>query len=165
MSAVMIVNFVLQSSLFQYIEILGVRPNSALILIVSYSILRGDVEGALLGFFAGLLQDVYFGSYVGLHALLGLLAGYFCGKPFKDFFRENYFLPLSLVAVCSLLFQTAYYAADFLFRAKTEFLFYTSTIILPGTVYTLILTVPFYSLVYGINNWLETIEKSKRKLF
>ena len=155
----------MQSTLFQYIEILGVRPNTALIIIVSYSILRGDVEGAILGFFAGLLTDIYFNSYIGMYALMCMLIGYFCGKPFRNFFRENFFLPLSLVAVGSLLYQFIIYMVNFLFRAELNLPFYFKTIILPGAVYTLILTVPVYSLLYGINNKLEDFEKNKRKLF
>jgi rod shape-determining protein MreD len=136
-----------------------------LIIIISYSILRGDVEGAILGFFAGFLQDVYFNSYIGLYALVFMLAGYFCGKPFKDYFRENFFLPLSLIAISSLAFQFVLYAANFFFRVKLDFPSYFRTFILPGSVYTIILSVPIYSLLYGINNKLEEAEKNKRKLF
>ena len=165
LTAILIANYSLQVTLFQYIEILDVKPNTALIIIISYSILRGDVEGAILGFFAGLLQDIYFSSYIGLYALMGMLAGYFCGKPFKDFFRENFFLPLSLVAFCSLIQQCILYMVNFLFRSKLDFLFYIRIFVLPESVYTIILTVPVYSLMYWINNKLEEIEKGTRKLF
>ena len=165
LSVILLINFSLQSTLFHYIEIIGVKPNTALIIIVGYSILRGDMEGAILGFFTGLLQDIYFNSYIGLYALMGMLTGYFCGKPFKDFFRENFFLPLSLVAISSLIHQFILYVANFLFRARLDFPFYFRTIILPGSVYTIIMTVPIYSLLYGINNKLEEVEKDKRKLF
>ena len=165
MTAILIANFSLQSTLFQYIEILGVRPNTALIIIVSYSILRGDVEGAILGFFAGLLTDVYFGPYIGAYALMYMLIGYICGKPFKNFFRENFLLPLSLVAASSLLYQFVIYIVAYLFHADLGLPYYFRTIILPGAVYTLIFTVPLYALLYGINNKLEEYEKKKRKLF
>jgi rod shape-determining protein MreD len=155
MAAILIANLSLQSTLFPYIEILGVKPNTALIIIVSYSILRGDVEGAILGFFAGLLTDIYFNSYIGMYALMYMLAGYLCGKPFRHFFRENFFLPLSLVAVGSLLYQFIIYVVDFLLRGALDLPFYFRTIILPGAVYTLLLTVPLYSAMYGVNNKLE----------
>ena len=165
MAAVLILNFSLQSTLFQYIEILGVRPNTALIIIISYSILRGDVEGAILGLFAGLLTDIYFNSYIGLYALMCMLIGYFCGKPFRNFFRENFFLPLSLTALCSVLYQFIVYVVNFLFLAQLNLPFYFRTIILPGSVYTLILSVPIYSFLYWVNIKLENAEKNNRKLF
>lgn len=165
LAAIIIVNFSLQITLFQYIEILNVKPNTALIIIISYSILRGDVEGAILGFFAGLLQDIYYSPYIGLYALMGMLAGYFCGKPFKDFFRENFFLPLTLIALCSLIQQCILYVVSFFLRTELDFLYYFRMFIFPGSVYTIILTVPVYSLMYWINHKLEEIEKGTRKLF
>jgi len=164
-AVILIINFSLRSTVFQYIEILGVTPNTDLIIIVSYSILRGDVEGAILGFCAGLLQDIYFSSYIGLYALLSMLIGFFCGKPYKNFFRENYFLPLSLVAISTLVYQFILYITNIFLRADLDFPLYLRTVILPGSVYTIILTVPFYSLLYGINNKLEEYEKNKRNLF
>ena len=165
LAVVLIINFSLQTTVFQYIEILGVKPDTALILVVSYSILRGDVEGALLGFFAGLLQDIYFDPFIGRHALMGLLTGYLCGKPFKNFFRENFLLPLSLVALSSLLYEFIIYVVDFLLLVKLGLPFLFKKIILPGSVYTIIFAVPIYSLMYGINNKLENAEKNKRKFF
>ena len=165
LAAILLLNLLLQSTLFRYIEILGVKPNTALIIIVSYSILRGDVEGSILGFFSGLLQDIYFNDFIGLYALMGMLLGYFCGKPFKNFFRENFFLPLSLVAICSLIYQFIVYVVHFLFRARLDLPFYFRTIMLPASVYTVILVVPIYIFLYWVNNKLEEVEKNKPKFF
>jgi rod shape-determining protein MreD len=165
MALILIVNFVLQTTLFQYIEILGVKPNTALIIIVSYAILRGDVEGALFGFFSGLITDIFFSPYIGLYACMCMLIGFFCGKPFKDFYKENYFLPLSLAAASSLVYNLAIYFIDFLLRGRMNLGAIFRDKFFQGSVYTLILTVPLYSLMYGINKKLEEIEKKKRKLF
>jgi rod shape-determining protein MreD len=165
MAFILNMNFVLQTTLFQYIEILGVKPDTALILIVGYGILRGDVEGAIAGFFSGLLQDIYYGPCIGLYAMVEMLLGYFAGKPFKDFYKENALLPLPLVAGASLIRQFAVYFTSFLFRGKVDFAYYLKAIILPASVYTLALAIPFYSLVYWVNRMLEEAEKLNRKLF
>ena len=155
MSLAVLVNFVLQSTVFQYITILGVKPNTALILICCYAVVRGDVEGAIMGFFAGLLQDVYYGSVIGVSALLYMLIGYFCGKPLRDFYRDNYFLVMLLVAVSALFYQFAYYFAFFLFRGRVDVVYYFRTVMLPGAVYTVVLSMPVYGLVYVLNRRLE----------
>jgi len=156
---------VLQSTVYQYIEIFNVRPNTALILIISYAILRGDVEGAVVGFFAGLMQDAFFGRYIGIHALLCMLAGYFCGKPFRNFYRESYLMPMLLVGVTTLVYEILFYASSFLFQSQLDFMLYMRTIILPGTIYALILSLPVYHLMYFINKKLESREWSKRNRF
>jgi len=160
-----LINFILQTTVFQYIEFWGVRPNASIILIVSFAILRYDGEGAIIGFFTGLLQDIIFGNVIGIHAFLGMVIGYFCGKPFKDFYAENYLLPLLLVFISTAFYEFAYYIIVFFFRGRLEFFFYLRRIILPSVIYTSLFSIPAYRFFYGINKRLERKEKPKRKLF
>ncbi|MCL2351266.1 MAG: rod shape-determining protein MreD [Firmicutes bacterium] len=155
MAVIVLANFVLQSAAFQYITVLGVTPNTALILVCSYAVLRGDAEGAILGFFAGLLQDIYYGPVIGLGALLYMLIGYVCGKPLRDFYKENYFFAVLLVAAGAMFYQFAYYFAHYLFRGRTDVGYYFRAVMLPGTIYTVIAAIPLYGLVYLLNQRLE----------
>jgi len=160
-----IANLTLQSTVFGYIEIIGIRPNAALLIVVSYAILRGDTEGAAAGFAAGLLQDCFFGDFIGMNALLYMTIGYLCGKPFKDFFHENFFFPLLLGAIGILFYGHATYFTNFLFRGKLDYFYYFRKIILPETVYTVALAIPVYRLVYALNNRVERRERTRRMLF
>jgi rod shape-determining protein MreD len=162
---VIFINFILQSTLFDYIKIGAIKPNTALIIIACYAILRGDVEGSIIGFFSGLLQDIFFGRIIGLYALLGALVGYFCGKPFRNFYSESFVLPIVLVALSSLFYEFGFYFFSFLFRGRVDFLYYVWAIILPGTAYATILSVPVYRLIYGINGKVLERENRRRKLF
>ena len=155
MAALILVNFILQSTLFPHLAILGVAPDTALVFIVSYGILRGEIEGAVFGFFTGLVHDMLGGLFIGLFALLGFLTGYVCGKPFKDFFKDNYFLPFFVVVIVSLVYQFALYTTTILITGHLEFWHYFTTIILPKTVYTASLSIPLYSLLHFINARLE----------
>ena len=53
--------FVLQGTLFKEINFADTVPNLLLILTVSLSLMRGDKEGMLIGFFSGLLLDIFSG--------------------------------------------------------------------------------------------------------
>ncbi len=160
-----VINFIIQTSFLQNIEIIGVKPNTAIIIIVSYAILRGDLEGAIFGFFVGLMQDIFFGRYIGLYALLGMLTGFVCGKPFKDFYPENYLLSFFLVAISIVSYEFIFYFVNFLFRGKVELGLYLRKVIIPEAVYTTILTVPIYPIIYFINAKVEKHESLTRKLF
>jgi len=165
MAAIIIVNFVLQSSLYPGIALLGVTPDTALVLIVSYGILRGDIEGAIFGFFAGLMHDMFAGLYIGVFALLGFLTGYICGKPFKDFFKDNYFLPFVVVLLASVAYQSALYVAAIMFTGQMGFLYYARTIMLPRTIYTASLSIPLYGILHFVNTRIERHEENFRYLF
>ena len=164
MTVLILINFVLQATLFPHLAILGVTPDTAMVFIVSYGILRGDIEGAIFGFFAGLVHDMFGGMYIGLYALLGFLTGYVCGKPFRDFFKDNYFLPFAIVVVVSLVYQIGVYIGTMAF-AGVSFWHYFGTIILPKTVYTASLSIPLYSLLHFINVRIERHEENFRSFF
>ena len=158
-------NMILQSTLFKYIEIIGVKPNTALLIVISYAMLRGDSEGAAAGFFAGLMIDFFFGRIIGMNALIYMTAGYLCGKPFKDFFRENLFFPLLLGGLCVFCASLCFYFAGVALRGGTGFIYFFRRVILPETAYTIALTAPVYRLVYAVNERLERREKRSRLLF
>ena len=165
LTALVFVNFVLQSTFFPEIAILGVTPDTALVLIVSYAILRGDIEGALFGLFAGFVQDINGGMFIGIFAMLGFVTGYVCGKPFRDFFKDNYFLPFFIVVIVCLVYQFALYVTTILFTGQLEFWHYARTIILPKTIYTASLSIPLYSLLHLINARVERHEENFRNWF
>lgn len=165
MAVLLLLNYVFQTTALNTVALLGVKPDTALIFIVSYGILRGDVEGAIFGFGAGLLHDMGSGYFIGLYAMLGMLTGYVCGKPFKDFFHDNYFFPFFVVIAATVCYQFLFYCSSFLFMGKVDFLYYARTIILPKTIYTASLSIPLYSLLYAINARVEAYEKNRRSLF
>lgn len=155
LSIIVFFNFIISSTLLQHIAILGILPNTALIIVVCYATLRNDVEGALLGFFAGLLQDIFFGRIIGVGALLMMFMGFFAGKPFRDFFKESYIAPLLLVAGASLTYEFMFYVINFLLLGRTNFIRYLGQIILPTTAYNLLFSVFIYKAVYSLERFLN----------
>ena len=162
-ATIVTINFILQTA--WDLQIFGIAPNIAIIIVVSFALLRYEMEGAAIGFFAGLLQDIFFGVVLGLNAFLYMVIGYFSGKPFKEFYAENYLLPVVLVGISTLFFNFAYYIFVFLFRGRLDFLYYMWSIILPSTLYNTAITLPVYIIIYWINARLEGKEKHRRKIF
>ena len=160
-----IINFLIQSTILHYIEIRGVIPNTTIILVVSYALLRGSTEGAIVGFFTGLLQDIFFGTSIGYFALFTTVTGYLFGRGNHNFYRENYILPMMLCAVAVLLYETMIYITSFLFRGQLNIIYILVNTILPETVYSCIFTIPLYRILFGTNEWLELKEKYKYRLF
>mgnify|MGYP000582752780 CR=1 FL=1 len=48
--------YLLQCTLFNHLELAGIKPNLILIVTASFGFMRGQKEGMLVGFFAGLSQ-------------------------------------------------------------------------------------------------------------
>ncbi len=159
------VNFILQTTLFPYISIGGILPNTALIIVASYALLRGSTEGAIVGFFSGLPMDIFFGTSFGYYTLLFLLAGFLVGRSQKDFYRENYLLPIIICSLAAILYESVIFITGFFLQGNTTVLYFLVRLALPEAVYTAVVTIPIYRLLFGINEWLELKEKYKYRLF
>jgi rod shape-determining protein MreD len=127
--------------------------------------MRGDIEGAIFGFACGLVHDVMGSGILGLYAMMGMLIGFVCGKPFKDFFHDNYFLPFFAVVIATVAHQFMFFCAAVLFTGSVDLFYYSRVIILPKTIYTASLSIPLYMLMFFINHKIEIYEYNRRNLF
>ncbi len=164
-AVVLIVNFIIQSTVLQFVEIRGVIPNTMIIIVVSYALLRGQTAGALTGLAAGFIYDVFFGSSLGFYALMGLLMGHFCGICHRNFYRENFVLPVTLSALSCFVEGIVIYITGFFLRNNYNVFYFLFNTIIPQAVYTGVAAILVYKLLYGINNKVEKKEKERRRLF
>lgn len=145
----------LQASVCPMIAIGEIKPNLLIILTVSFGLMRGRREGMLIGFFCGLLTDLFFESTIGFNALIYLWVGYFGGYFYRIFYDDDIKTPLLLISVCDLAYGIVQYIFRFLMRGRLRFFFYLGRIILPEVIYTLILTILCYQIFYRINRRLD----------
>jgi len=162
LSIIILFNFIIQSTILSHVQVFGIIPNTALIIVVTYAYLRDDVEGAIFGFCTGLLADIFFGRIIGVSALLLMLTGFFSGKPFRDFYKENYIVPIIMIGAASIVYEFMFYVLNFLLLGRVNFFRYFAQIILPTAAYNLVLCVFIYRMIYGINRRLEAREAKKK---
>ena len=151
--------YVLQVSVFSYFKMAGIIPNIMLILVVSFSLMRGQTEGMLLGFFAGLVVDIMGGQDLVLYALIFTCMGYGNGFFNQIFYANNILLPLAMILGNSIAYNFVMYVCGFLLRNRTDFLFYLIHVMLPEVVYTFFVALFLYNLFLYINNKLEDYTK------
>ena len=152
---------VLQLSIMANIDILGGRPNLLLVTVVSVSLLRGSVFGAIAGFSAGLLADTGVFGTLGFTALLLTLAGYWTGRYGETTGRDRAHAPVLSVAVITLLYQVAALVLHFLLgeHAPAGLVF---TTLVPTILLNLILTFPVYALARRVLRPREWIGREVR---
>ena len=59
--------------------------------------MRGRKTGLIVGFFCGLLMDLFFGSVIGFYSLIMMYIGYSNGLFRRIFYPEDIKLPLILI--------------------------------------------------------------------
>ena len=85
--------FILQCSVFNSLALGGIIPNLMIILTSSFGFMRGEKEGLLIGFFSGLLCDIFFGSFLGFYAMIMMYIGFINGKFCRIFYPYHEELP------------------------------------------------------------------------
>lgn len=152
---IIIAGFLLQSTVFQTLSIGSITPNLMVIIVSSFGFMRGKKEGLAVGFFCGLLEDIFYGRLLGMHAMIYMYIGYVNGYFNHIFYGDDIKLPISLISVSELVYGLGTYLIMFLMRSRFAFSYYMVRIILPELVYTIVMTLVFYRLIFSINCKLE----------
>lgn len=157
--------FVLQCSVFSAFSLAGIVPNLMIILTSAFGFMRGEKEGIVIGFFCGLLSDVFFGDILGFYALILMYIGFLNGKFSRIFYPEDIKLPIALISISDLSYGIICYVMLFLLRGRLDFTYYFMKIILPEAIYTIIVTLFIYPVVLFVNERLEAKEKRSAQKF
>src|SRR5713226_4634091 len=85
------------------------RPDTVLVIVLAWAMLRGSSEGAFVGFLGGVLLDSVTYTPFGINAALLGLAGYMAGLPEVNAYRGNLPYFLATTAITTLVYHTLYF--------------------------------------------------------
>jgi len=148
-----VVMTIIQSTLLPLVAINGIYPDILLIMVISYALLSGKEKGVGMGFFAGLLQDLSFGSVFGIYTLSKLATGYFLGMAERKVFKEHIILPVAAVAVGTVLSGLILTMVLLLIGHEANILVAFINNILPQALYNLVIAIPVHHLVYRVTKF------------
>ena len=164
-SAVILVCFLLESTIFQNLAFATVKPNLLIVVTSSFGFMRGKKAGLFVGFSSGLLADLFWGSALGFNMLLYAVIGYANGSFKRMFYDDDIKLPIVLISVSDFLYGLLTYACIYMLRGDFAFLTYLMKIIMPELVYTILVTLALYQIILHINKKLEEEEQRSASKF
>ena len=148
--ALILVFFVLQTTVFPMLKISSIIPNILIILVSCSGFMQGDREGMFVGFACGFLLDICSFDIFGFYTILYMLIGYLNGLLHNFFYLKDLKIPAIMIISSDLVCCLFTYFFLFLLRSRFEFGFYFLNIILPEVVYTLLISVIIYPLLWVI---------------
>jgi len=157
---------VVQSTLLHYIKIHNVKPNLLIVFIVAVALMRGNIEGAAVGFFSGLLQDMLFGRIIGFYALLGMYLGLIVGSVYRRLYKENVLIVVFFTFVSTVVYEgLVYFFNSFgaIIDGQTDVLYAFKDVILPEAVYNSAVSIFMFIVVLKLHYRLEELSKAARK--
>lgn len=161
---------ILQASLMDYAKINNVKPNLLLTFIIIAAYMRGSWEGAAVGFFAGLIQDMISGKVIGLYALLGMYLGLIVGSLNKRIYRENIIISVFFTFIFSFIYEAVFYAlyklGTYFFDGRiknADIFFAVRNIVLPEAIYNSVVSIVLFIIFLRINRRLEIQKNTARR--
>ena len=151
-----------QSTLLDYIKIYYIKPNLLIVFIISIALLRGNIEGSIIGFFIGLSQDLISGKLLGFYALLGLYLGLIIGSVNKRLYRENFLVVVFFTFISSVTYEMLVYFLSTFLNGNMEFYYPFKNIVLPEAIYNSIISIFIYVLIIKLNDKFNNSKISRK---
>ncbi len=132
-----------EKNLLKFISIRNIVPDLILIFVVIISLKENKIKSTTVGFFAGLIQDIFATYFLGLSALTKTIVGFwgvFFQHPKKKYNLSYYTIAFAILILIHDIIYTIIYnlgTHSGFFRLMFQF-------ILPRALYTLLFAVIAY---------------------
>ena len=156
--------YFLQSNLFNWFTIAGVKPNLFIILTLFISLFAGAKIGTAYGIFFGIFLDVVIGRSIGIssimYALVGAIGGYFD----KNFSKDSRMTIMLMVIGTTLLYEIGNYVISIMrLSIQIEVLSFVRVLLIE-IIYNVIITIILYPLIQKVGYKVEDIFKGQKIL-
>lgn len=153
--------YLLQVTLGRNIRIGGIMPNFLIILPILFGFFNNRQEGMFTGFFAGLLYDLFFPGLIGFSSLIFVIAGYVSGMLGDIYEQHSFIIPMIITAIATFSYEFLIYMGNFMLHNRLFVPFYIYRIILPETVYTVLIVLALYKPLQLLNRLVESKKVKK----
>jgi rod shape-determining protein MreD len=148
LTGLLLLAFLIQSVVADYLAIGGVHPDFLLVLVISYGLLFGWQIGLGAGALGGLLIDLMSGRVIGLHVLSLGVVGLLTGLVEERVFKDNFLLAPTAGWLGSILSHTMALFFHWLFGWEVDLFESFRTVILPAALYDMALAWLIYGQIY-----------------
>jgi rod shape-determining protein MreD len=140
---------ILQSTIMPHLAVRGVFADLPVLLVVSWSLIRGAGEGVVWGFVAGLAVDLLSGGPFGAATLSLTAIGLISGSGKSTALRANVLLPSVVMFLVTIIYSLVFLLVVGITGNRVIWLDSLLQIVLPSAVLNAALT----PIVFGIMRW------------
>lgn len=144
LAGVLLVAWLLQTTVAPNVRVLGANPDFALIILVCVGLLRGSEIGAVFGFVTGTLVAVSLMEPLGVSAFVFVIVGYYAGRYAETADLSTGVAPMVSVFAGTLLADLLFITTQYLLERQVPLGFTFTHVVLPSLVLNTLLAVPFY---------------------
>jgi rod shape-determining protein MreD len=143
---------ILQSTIVPQLAVWGVFADLPLLVVVSWSLLRGSREGIVWGFIAGVAVDLFSGAPFGAATLPMIAVGFLSGLGQAAVFRAHIALPLVAMFLATVVYDLLFLLVVRISGYPVAWLESLLRLVLPSAVLNTVLM----PVLFIIMRWLYT---------
>lgn len=144
---VIIFCFIIQTSIFSFLNFFNVIPNFSLIALVIFAVMSDGFTGGILGFLTGLLYDAMIYDVFGIFTLIYFFIGAIIGTLGKDMIRENYIVYSAITGISTVVLHFLLYLILFFLKFDVGFAAGKLSYLLIETLINSVLVVFFLKII------------------
>jgi rod shape-determining protein MreD len=153
-----------QSTILGYIEILSVRPNLMIALMVIVALLRSPSESTIMAVSLGLCMDILMGKTLGWYGILFFLAAVPISLINEKIYRDKFLVLFTFTFTASVVIETFFFLIMFMFRGYNNLPYVFSRIIIPEALYNSILVLPLFKPISRVYSILDTVDRRRNRI-
>lgn len=138
-SLVLLLAFVVDSTLGSYIGILDISPSFLLAVVIAMAMAGEMAEAGVYGLAAGVVLDLFWGRTFGFYALLYMYAALGARAFLELVYKNTPVITAGITFVASLLCEVIFCLFNFTIWGQGNFLYDLFRVIIPTAAYTAII--------------------------
>ena len=136
---VLLLAFLVDSTLGSYIGILDISPSFLLVAVIAMAMAGEFAEAGIYGLAAGVLLDLFWGRTFGFHALLYMYAALLARAFLELVYKNTPVITAGITFAASLLCELIFCIFNFTIWGQGNFLYDLFRVIIPTAAYTAII--------------------------
>ena len=161
---VAIIIYYMQSNLFEWFNIAGIKPNLFVILVLFIGLFVNRTIGTVYGIVIGLVIDFLIGAKIGIYALSLGLIGFLAGLFDKNFSKDSRITIIFMVISATAIFEILSYILNYMVSGINVEILNFIIILVVEIIFNIILTIILYPLIQKYGYYIEDEYKGNKIL-
>jgi rod shape-determining protein MreD len=142
---------VFQATAMPHLTILGVKPDLVLLMVISWSLLRGAKEGLIWALVGGIGLDLLSGASFGTSIVPLVILGLMASLGELSVFRTRMALPLVAILIASLVYNLFFLLLLYTEGRSIAWADSLTKVVLPSTLFNVLLSPLVYRALYWLH--------------
>jgi rod shape-determining protein MreD len=142
---------ILQTTAVSHLTVLGVKPNLMLLMVISWSLLRGAKEGVIWALVGGMGLDLVSGTPFGTSTVALVALSLVAGLGELSVFRAHLALPLIATLVATLAYDLFFLLSLYARGCSIAWTDSLIKVVLPSTLLNVLLSPLVYKALYWLH--------------